>query len=337
MTSRPRWWPAGLLLASTFGCLNANAAPPAPSPFVDHRGQAPGRTHTIRPSDLPPPNQTRAADNPPRIVPRPKDAWPQAPAGFKVQLYADGLERPPAGAHRAERRRVRRGQPRQHRAGVSGSDRGRQSGAGRDVRQGIQTTVRDRVLSAVGRAPVALRRQHRLGGSLSVQERRPSGPRRGRKDRRRVGRRAAARRRALDPRHCVLAGRQEDVRVDRLVHEQRRSRRQSQGEKPGADPAVQPGRDRRAGLRFGDSQPGWHRRPSPNRDPVGVGQRTRQPGRQPGPGLHHADQGGRVLRLALVLHRRQRGSRATGENIPSSRRRSSSRTCCCSRTSPRCR
>jgi glucose/arabinose dehydrogenase len=78
------------------GCLIATAGPgvAAERPFVDHRGQAPGRTHLIRPSDLPPPNQTPAADNPPRIVPRPKDAWPQAPAGFKVQLYADGLSGP---------------------------------------------------------------------------------------------------------------------------------------------------------------------------------------------------------------------------------------------------
>src|SRR4029079_5907422 len=33
-------------------------------------------------------------DNPPHMITRPKDAWPMAPAGFKVELYADGLARP---------------------------------------------------------------------------------------------------------------------------------------------------------------------------------------------------------------------------------------------------
>ena len=32
--------------------------------------------------------------NPPKVVKRPKGAWPQAPAGFKVDLYADGLTNP---------------------------------------------------------------------------------------------------------------------------------------------------------------------------------------------------------------------------------------------------
>jgi len=63
-------------------------------PFCDHRGQSPGRSHRIRPEDLPPPHATASADNPPRIVPRPAQAWPQAPQGFKVQIYADHLDRP---------------------------------------------------------------------------------------------------------------------------------------------------------------------------------------------------------------------------------------------------
>jgi glucose/arabinose dehydrogenase len=33
-------------------------------------------------------------DNGPHLVPRPKDAWPQAPPGFKVELYADGFDNP---------------------------------------------------------------------------------------------------------------------------------------------------------------------------------------------------------------------------------------------------
>jgi len=88
----------GLLMALALVLANAAGASPAdaakPSPFIDHRGQTPGRTHLIRPADLPPPHQTDSADNVPRLVPRPKDAWPQAPAGFKVQAYASELVNP---------------------------------------------------------------------------------------------------------------------------------------------------------------------------------------------------------------------------------------------------
>lgn len=62
--------------------------------FVDYRGQRPGLSHTITVHDLPPPNATPSADNGPRLVPRPANAWPQAPAGFKVDLYAEGLRNP---------------------------------------------------------------------------------------------------------------------------------------------------------------------------------------------------------------------------------------------------
>jgi glucose/arabinose dehydrogenase len=68
--------------------------PPGPSPFIDWRGQVPGRIHKIVPADLPPPHATSAADNPPHLVPRPPNAMPLAPRGFSVGLYADGLANP---------------------------------------------------------------------------------------------------------------------------------------------------------------------------------------------------------------------------------------------------
>jgi glucose/arabinose dehydrogenase len=70
------------------------AKPPGPSPFTDYRSEKPGKRVKITPADLPPPRATKSADNAPDVVKRPKDAWPQAPAGFKVQLYADGLSNP---------------------------------------------------------------------------------------------------------------------------------------------------------------------------------------------------------------------------------------------------
>jgi len=62
--------------------------------FVDFRSEAPGTEHRFNVADLPPPNATASADNSARIIRRPKGAWPQAPAGFRVQLYAEGLSNP---------------------------------------------------------------------------------------------------------------------------------------------------------------------------------------------------------------------------------------------------
>jgi glucose/arabinose dehydrogenase len=85
-------------LALALGCPAAvhaeGAAADGRSPFVDYRGQRPGVSHKITVQDLPPPHATRSVDNGARLVPRPKGAWPKAPAGFQVQLYAEGLTNP---------------------------------------------------------------------------------------------------------------------------------------------------------------------------------------------------------------------------------------------------
>jgi len=62
--------------------------------FTDYRGQSPGTVHKITAADLPPPFTTKSVDDGPRLVDRPRDAWPQAPAGFKVELYASQLDHP---------------------------------------------------------------------------------------------------------------------------------------------------------------------------------------------------------------------------------------------------
>ena len=81
--------------------------PPAPSPFTDYTSERPGKRVKITVADLPAPHATKSADNPPRVVKRPKDAWPKAPDGFKVELFANGLAEP-AAHPRAQRRPVRR-------------------------------------------------------------------------------------------------------------------------------------------------------------------------------------------------------------------------------------
>jgi glucose/arabinose dehydrogenase len=70
------------------------AAPPAEAPFSDYRNEAPGRTVHITIADLPAPFATPSATNTGALVPRPADVLPRAPAGFKVNLYADGLSHP---------------------------------------------------------------------------------------------------------------------------------------------------------------------------------------------------------------------------------------------------
>ena len=50
--------------------------------------------HEVRVQDLPKPFASNDADNPPRIVPRPKGAELHVPPGFKVELWAEGLDRP---------------------------------------------------------------------------------------------------------------------------------------------------------------------------------------------------------------------------------------------------
>jgi len=69
-------------------------APPPPPPFSDFRYEKPGKTRKITVRDIPPPFVTSSAGNGPQVVPRPANAWPQVPPGFKVDLYASGLEEP---------------------------------------------------------------------------------------------------------------------------------------------------------------------------------------------------------------------------------------------------
>ncbi|HXU81340.1 MAG TPA: PQQ-dependent sugar dehydrogenase, partial [Polyangia bacterium] len=78
-------------LAASLLVISATAAA---APFTDYRDQRPGAVHRIRPSDLPPPYASKSVDNGPSMIDRPASAWPQAPTGFKVELYASGLKNP---------------------------------------------------------------------------------------------------------------------------------------------------------------------------------------------------------------------------------------------------
>ena len=62
--------------------------------FTDFSKEHPGVRRHITPADLPAPYATEAANNGAVIAPRPDGVWPQAPAGFKVEQFATGLENP---------------------------------------------------------------------------------------------------------------------------------------------------------------------------------------------------------------------------------------------------
>ena len=69
-------------------------APPPPAPFTDYRFEKPGTFRKITLQDLPEPFASKSSNNGPRLVPRPQNAWPIVPAGFKVEQYAADLENP---------------------------------------------------------------------------------------------------------------------------------------------------------------------------------------------------------------------------------------------------
>jgi len=70
--------------------VDPNAKPGTPGVFTDFKGEAPGNVHHITQKDLPDPYATKSAAVFSRPVAR-GDAWPQAPKGFKVSLYAENL------------------------------------------------------------------------------------------------------------------------------------------------------------------------------------------------------------------------------------------------------
>jgi glucose/arabinose dehydrogenase len=77
-------------IASTAQTSQASNA----SAFGDWRRDQPGLRHRITLADLPTPYETPSSSNPPRIVLRPANLRPQAPTGFSVELFAEGLHGP---------------------------------------------------------------------------------------------------------------------------------------------------------------------------------------------------------------------------------------------------
>jgi glucose/arabinose dehydrogenase len=60
----------------------------------DWTTDAPGVRRKIVPADMPKPFATKSIDNGPKLIARPDGAMPKVPAGFQVDLFAQGLNNP---------------------------------------------------------------------------------------------------------------------------------------------------------------------------------------------------------------------------------------------------
>ena len=58
--------------------------------FSDWGNEQPGNRYMIKAADLPEPYATDSASNQSKVVPRPEDAWPKVPEGFKIELAMTG-------------------------------------------------------------------------------------------------------------------------------------------------------------------------------------------------------------------------------------------------------
>jgi len=88
-----------VVISLSVPALYADGPPASPvitgkAAFTDYTQEKPGVRRKLTVADLPEPYATKGVDNGADMVKRPDGAWPQAPAGFKVTLYADGLNQP---------------------------------------------------------------------------------------------------------------------------------------------------------------------------------------------------------------------------------------------------
>ena len=63
--------------------------------FTDYSKERPGVRRHITVADLPQPKPDTSVDNGANVIAQPEGAWPQAPAGFKVERYAQGSFKEP--------------------------------------------------------------------------------------------------------------------------------------------------------------------------------------------------------------------------------------------------
>ncbi len=87
----------GLIFIAGVGAQNSGGSPQmvkGQGSFNDWANERPGNRYLIKASDLPKPYATDSAPNESRVVPRPADAWPKVPDGFKIDQALTGLDAP---------------------------------------------------------------------------------------------------------------------------------------------------------------------------------------------------------------------------------------------------
>jgi glucose/arabinose dehydrogenase len=89
----PRFLAILLLLLSTLP-VRADVPLTGAAAYGDWHSDAPGVVRYIAPDNLPPPYATLSAHHAPSVVTRPAGAMLRVPAGFEVEPFAAGLERP---------------------------------------------------------------------------------------------------------------------------------------------------------------------------------------------------------------------------------------------------
>lgn len=93
LTRRAAIFVASFHMLVVIACAQTGPSTSTDKPQNDSKSAArssPGAHYEIKPSDLPPPGATRSAINPPRLVARPEGAQLSVPAGFEVNLFAEG-------------------------------------------------------------------------------------------------------------------------------------------------------------------------------------------------------------------------------------------------------
>jgi glucose/arabinose dehydrogenase len=89
------FWLSAVIFVIGLGDARAQSEPLAgAAAFGDWRSDRPGLSRIIRPDDLPKPGATSSVANFPHVVPRASNVAPQAPLGFTVELFAEGLSGP---------------------------------------------------------------------------------------------------------------------------------------------------------------------------------------------------------------------------------------------------
>jgi glucose/arabinose dehydrogenase len=94
-----QWWPATLPLVLALAVASGASSAvrtllTGKAAYSDWRHDAPGVVRRLGPADLPPPYATPSVANGAALIARPNGTRPKAPRGFKVELYASGLNAP---------------------------------------------------------------------------------------------------------------------------------------------------------------------------------------------------------------------------------------------------